>query len=192
MVTKSEIRSAENLCPIRDPWDSVSPPTSEIMGTKCIWSPPTFATGFHFSLGSCRKVTVLPQTSWLNLRGEGKKDADGNGWNVGGRRERGQRRKRKRIGIHPTWGLLQLSSGGCAHVVGRIIAVHCSRAFAVYPLRCRSNGTEFSYGFLSNNGIMGTVSSQRQYGYGIKVTQLQWRRQRGGEWEASPFGGTES
>jgi len=27
---------------------------------------------------------VLPQTSWLNLRGEGKKDAGGNGWNVGG------------------------------------------------------------------------------------------------------------
>jgi len=27
-----------------DPWDA-SPPTLEITGTKCIWSPPTFATG---------------------------------------------------------------------------------------------------------------------------------------------------
>jgi len=27
-----------------DPWDA-SPPTLEITETKCIWSPPTFATG---------------------------------------------------------------------------------------------------------------------------------------------------
>ena len=32
-----------------DPYDA-SPPTSEIMGTECIWFPPTFATGCQFSL----------------------------------------------------------------------------------------------------------------------------------------------
>ena len=30
-----------------DPWDA-SPPTLETMGAKCIWSPPTSATGCHF------------------------------------------------------------------------------------------------------------------------------------------------
>ena len=38
-------------------------------GTKCIWSPPTSATGCHFFAGQCRKLTVLPKT-WLNLKGE--------------------------------------------------------------------------------------------------------------------------
>jgi len=33
-----------------DPWDA-SPPTSENVKTKCIWSPPTFATGCHFRGG---------------------------------------------------------------------------------------------------------------------------------------------
>jgi len=48
-----------------DPWDA-SPPTLEIMGI--IWSPPTFATGRQFS---------VPQTSRLNLRGEGKRIMEG-------------------------------------------------------------------------------------------------------------------
>jgi len=34
-----------------DPWDA-SPPTSENVKTKCIWSPPTFATGCHFRGGA--------------------------------------------------------------------------------------------------------------------------------------------
>ena len=35
---------------LRDPWDA-SPLTLELSGTERIWSPPTFATGCHFSLG---------------------------------------------------------------------------------------------------------------------------------------------
>ena len=33
------------------PWDA-SRPTLEIIGTNCIWSPPTFAIGCRFSLGN--------------------------------------------------------------------------------------------------------------------------------------------
>ena len=45
-----------------------------------IWSPPTFATGWHFFAGHCGKLTVLSQTSLLSLRRrEGKKSREGNG-----------------------------------------------------------------------------------------------------------------
>lgn len=33
------------------PWDA-SPPTLENPGTKCAWSPPTFATGCDFLMGT--------------------------------------------------------------------------------------------------------------------------------------------
>jgi len=60
-----------------DPWDA-SPPTLEIMGI--IWSPPTFATGCHFS---------VPQTSRLNLSGEGNRIMEGTEWVKHGRSNNG-------------------------------------------------------------------------------------------------------
>ena len=54
-------------------WDA-SPPTSEITGTKCIWSPTISATGCRF---------MVPKNSLLNSRGEGKRGEE-NGWNMGG------------------------------------------------------------------------------------------------------------
>jgi len=42
-----------------DPWDA-SPSTLEITGTECIWSPPTFATGCHFSLGTVGNLQFSP------------------------------------------------------------------------------------------------------------------------------------
>ena len=57
----------------------VSPPTFEVTGTNCIWSPSTAATGCRFLAGLCAKLTVLPQTSLLNLTGQGKKSRKGSG-----------------------------------------------------------------------------------------------------------------
>jgi len=51
-----------------------SRPTSEITGTKCIWSPTISATGCRF---------MVPKNSLLNSRGEGKSGEE-NGWNMGG------------------------------------------------------------------------------------------------------------
>ena len=63
--------------------------TSEIMGTERIRSPPTFATGSHFS-----HFTVLPHISRLNLKGGGgKKTGEGNGRNMGGDGERTEKEK---------------------------------------------------------------------------------------------------
>ena len=56
-----------------DPWDA-SPPTLEITGTKCIWSPPTFAAGCRLSLDTVG--SLLPQNPLLNLTGKGKKSRD--------------------------------------------------------------------------------------------------------------------
>ena len=68
-----------------DPRDA-SPPTLEITGTRCISSLQTFATGCHFFAGHCGgKYALIPQTSSLNLRGEGKKSRLGNGWSNNGR-----------------------------------------------------------------------------------------------------------
>jgi len=58
------------------------------------------------------KLTVLPSTSLLNLRREGKKSREGNGWNMGGNVE-GTKEELKGIGIHPTWGPFQVFSRGC-------------------------------------------------------------------------------
>jgi len=41
-----------------DPWDA-SPPTLGNLGTKCIWSPPTFVTVIFFSLGSTHNFRGL-------------------------------------------------------------------------------------------------------------------------------------
>jgi len=44
-----------------------------------------FCNWLPFFTGHCSgKLAVLPQTSLLNIRGEGKKSREGNGWNVGG------------------------------------------------------------------------------------------------------------
>jgi len=56
-----------------DSWDT-SPPTLEIMGTKCIWLPPTFATGCNLE----SRPDLL-----ANLRGKGKRSMKGNGRNMG-------------------------------------------------------------------------------------------------------------
>ena len=61
------------------PWDA-SPPTLEIMVTKCIWSPLTFAHGCHFVAVHCGKLTVLPQTSQLNLKWEERRVGMGETW----------------------------------------------------------------------------------------------------------------
>jgi len=64
------------------------------MGTKCIWSVPSFGTGGHFWLGT-ENHTVLPQTSLLNLRGEESsregsgQSNNGKGGRDGGRKGRG-------------------------------------------------------------------------------------------------------
>ena len=62
-----------------DPWDA-SPPTLEITGTKCIWSPPTSADGCRFFCAGHRgKLIVLPRTSWQNLREKERKVGNGMG-----------------------------------------------------------------------------------------------------------------
>ena len=87
--------------------------TSEIMGTERIRSPPTFATGSHFS-----HFTVLPHISRLNLKGGGgKKTGEGNGRNMGGD---GERTEKEKEGDPPTRGHLQLFSRGCAYVQDRV------------------------------------------------------------------------
>ena len=56
-----------------DSWD-MSPPSLEIMGTKCIWLPPTFATDCNLE----SRPDLL-----ANLRGKGKRSMKGNGRNMG-------------------------------------------------------------------------------------------------------------
>ena len=75
-----------------DPWDA-SPPTLEIVGTKCIFGPLQLlqpAVIFRWALREA--YIVLPQTSLLNLRG--RKDKWGREWvkhrcSYNGRRGRG-------------------------------------------------------------------------------------------------------
>jgi len=55
---------------------NMNPITLEITGTKCIWSPPTCATGCRYFAGQRRRPKVLPQTS---SRAKGKKRREGNG-----------------------------------------------------------------------------------------------------------------
>ena len=58
-----------------------------------------------FFAGHRGKLIVLPRTSWQNLRGEGKKSGEWDGWNIGGAVTgdgEGTGEERKGIGIHPT------------------------------------------------------------------------------------------
>jgi len=62
-----------------DPWDA-SPPTLEIVGTKCIFGPLQLlqpAVIFRWALREA--YTVLPQTSLLNLRGKERRVGTGMG-----------------------------------------------------------------------------------------------------------------
>ena len=43
----SSAQSIACVTALCDPWDA-SCPTAQITGTKCIWSPTAFTTGFHF------------------------------------------------------------------------------------------------------------------------------------------------
>ena len=69
-------------------WDQwvASPPTMEIVGTECIWSPPIFATGCRFrrSLWEAQCSTDL----LAEFKGEGKKSREEDGWSNNGRRGR--------------------------------------------------------------------------------------------------------
>jgi len=65
-----------------------SPPTTEITGNKCIWSPPTSATGFHYFGGQCgRRPDLLAK-----LEGRRKEQQERKwmkqGWSNNGRGER--------------------------------------------------------------------------------------------------------
>jgi len=79
---------------LRDPWDA-SPPTSEIWGTNCIWSPPSFVTGCHY---------FASRTYQLKLLGEKEcrveKGMDIRGWSNNGRRGSGGAEKGRGITHH--------------------------------------------------------------------------------------------
>jgi len=120
-------------CPLWGPWDA-SPPTLDIMGTRCI-CPPTFAMAVVFFAGHCVKLTVLPQTSLLNVYGRRKHESGRkwvkHGWSNNVLDEKARRRsKRKGIGKHPLHARSpQLFSRGCACVVS---AVFCSLNIQLY------------------------------------------------------------
>ena len=85
---------------IWDPWDA-SPPTLEIMGTKCIWSPPTFATACHFCWGIWELRALPPNlVAGIKRDGDDKRRRKGNGcnWRGGALRVDEEGMKEEKIG----------------------------------------------------------------------------------------------
>jgi len=99
--------------------DYASPPTFEIMGTKCIWCPATFATGCHFRLALWEASPDL----LVKFKGR-RKEEYGREWVkhawVEQQRETGKGWREKDEDRPHVRDLLQLSSRGCAQPMSSI------------------------------------------------------------------------
>ena len=69
-------------------------------------TPCSFCNWLSFFAGQCGKLTLFPQTSLLNSRGERQKSRQGNRWNMGDGEGTGGE---KGVGIHPRGPIYKIS-----------------------------------------------------------------------------------